>query len=341
MKGSGKKKMTDFEKTNTGTVLIVDDVPANVSVLLDFLGDAGFQVLVAESGTGALDQLRYARPDIILLDVVMPGIDGFEVCRKLKASTEYQNIPVIFMTALSETVDKVTGFAVGAVDYVSKPVQPEEVIARVRAHLEIRRLQKALEEKNRDLEREIRLRLEAEDQLQQSLDQAVIVATRDHRIQFCTRHAWDLLTRYFSPKIVTSLPETIENWIAGDLSATEPVGQVTDDGSLVIREGNGTLTIRLFSEGRSSNTFMLLLDEKVAIDNPEVLQKLGLTPREAEVLYWLTQGKSSPEISVILDAANNTVKKHVQNIFQKLGVENRTAAALQALEILGLPETNA
>ena len=137
------------------------------------------------------------------------------------------------------------------------------------------------------------------------------------------------------------MPETIENWIAGDLTAAEPVGQVTDDGSLVIREGSGTLTVRLFSEGVSSNTIMLLLDEKVAIDNPEVLQKLGLTPREAEVLYWLTQGKSSPEIAVILDAANNTVKKHVQNIFQKLGVENRTAAALQALEILGLPETNA
>ena len=164
--------MVEKRNAHPGTLLIVDDVPANVSVLLDFLGDAGFEVLVAESGAGALDQLRFARPDIILLDVIMPGMDGFEVCRELKATPEYQDIPVIFMTALSDTVDKVRGFSFGAVDFVSKPVQPEEVIARVRAHLEIRWLQEELEGKNRDLEREIRLRLEAEEQLQQSLDQA-------------------------------------------------------------------------------------------------------------------------------------------------------------------------
>jgi DNA-binding CsgD family transcriptional regulator len=82
---------------------------------------------------------------------------------------------------------------------------------------------------------------------------------------------------------------------------------------------------------------MLLLEEKVDLVSPEPLQKLGLTPREAEVLFWLTQGKSSPEIAIILGAAANTVKKHVQNIFQKLGVENRTAAAMRALEVLGMP----
>jgi DNA-binding NarL/FixJ family response regulator len=325
--------MADAESCGTGAILVVDDVPANLAVLLDFLGDAGFEVLVAESGASALDQIRYSKPDIILLDVLMPGLDGFEVCRWLKEDSDYRDIPVIFMTALSETVDKVTGFEAGAVDYVSKPVQPEEVLARVQAHLEIRRLQRVLEEKNRELEREIRLRLEAEDQLQQSLDQAVIVATRDHRIQFCTRHAWDLLGRYFSEKILIDLPEAIETWIeAGGEPESAPKRP------LVIEKGRGTLTVRHFSEGDSGQTTMLLLDERVEINDPAVLQQLGLTPREAEVLFWMTQGKSSPEIAVILEAANNTVKKHVQNIFQKLGVENRTAAALRALEVIGLPE---
>lgn len=326
--------MAEADRVDRGAILVVDDVPANLGVLLDFLGDAGFEVLVAESGAGALDQIQYSKPDIVLLDVLMPGLDGFEVCRRLKADPELRDIPVIFMTALSETVDKVNGFEAGAVDYVSKPVQPEEVLARVQAHLEIRRLQRVLEEKNRELEREIRLRLEAEDQLQQSLDQAVIVATRDHQIQFCTRHAWDLLTRYFSAKILVRLPEAIEAWIETDGGSGRESA-----GPLVIERGRGTLTVRHFSEGNSNNATMLLLEEKVEINDPAVLQQLGLTPREAEVLFWMTQGKSSPEIAVILEAANNTVKKHVQNIFQKLGVENRTAAALLALEVIGLPDT--
>ncbi|MEZ5275197.1 MAG: response regulator transcription factor [Opitutaceae bacterium] len=331
--------MADSKVFKPGAILVVDDVPANLSVLLDFLGDAGFEVLVAESGQGALDQIGYSRPDIILLDVMMPGLDGFEVCRRLKADAGFRDIPVIFMTALTETVDKVKGFEAGAVDFVSKPVQPEEVLARVQAHLEIRHLQRVLEEKNRELEHEILLRLEAEDQLQQSLDQAVIVATRDHRIQFCTRHAWDLLSRYFSAKILVTLPEAIETWIAGGVRPEGSAGTGgAKDGPLVITRDRGTLTVRLFSEGDSSQTVMLLLDEKVEINDPKPLEQLGLTPREAEVLFWMTQGKSSPEIAVILEAAPNTVKKHVQNIFQKLGVENRTAAALRALEVIGLPD---
>ena len=331
--------MAEAPAFQAGSLLVVDDVPANLSVLLDFLGEEGFEVLVAESGQGALEQIRYSRPDLILLDVMMPGLDGFEVCRRLKADAAFADIPIIFMTALMETVDKVTGFKAGAVDFVTKPVQPEEVVARVRVHLEIRRLQRVLEEKNRELEREICLRLQAEDQLQQSLDQAVIVATRDHRIQFCTRHAWDLLTRYFSAKILVTLPEGIEKWIVGGARPENGEGGGPGRaGPLVIRREQGTLTIRLFSEDESSNTFMLLLDEKVQINDPVALQQLGLTPREAEVLYWMTQGKSSPEIAVILDASPNTVKKHVQNIFQKLGVENRTAAALRALEVIGLPD---
>jgi DNA-binding response OmpR family regulator/DNA-binding CsgD family transcriptional regulator len=324
----------DHSFPQPASILVVDDVPANAGVLLEFLGEVGFKVLVAESGAGALEQMQYARPDIILLDVLMPGMDGLAVCRRLKHDAATRDIPVIFMTALTETVDKVAGFAAGAVDYVTKPVEPQEVLARVRAHLEIRRLQKELEEKHAALAREIDWRNAAEEQLQQSLDQAVVIARRDHTIQFCTKLAWNLLERYFGPKILTALPPDLAAWVAGERTA-----QPRPDRFTLERDGS-ELTMRRFSEGSGDSTVMLLLEEKVDLASPEPLQRLGLTPREAEVLFWLTQGKSSPEIGVILNAALNTVKKHVQNIFQKLGVENRTAAAVRALEVLGLPPTD-
>lgn len=179
------------------TILIVDDVPANLGVLLDFLDTAGYEVLVAESGRGALDQLAYAEPDIILLDVTMPGIDGYETCRRVKADERWRDTPVLFLTALNEPTDKVRGFEVGAVDFISKPLHPEEVLARVRAHLQIRSLQRDLEEKNALLEKAVALRLEAENQLQQSLDRAVLIVCEQDQIQFCTRLAGRLLARYF------------------------------------------------------------------------------------------------------------------------------------------------
>ena len=135
-----------------GTVLIVDDTPENVAVLFDHLSQSGFKVLVAESGESALPQVRYAQPDLLLLDVMMPGIDGFEVCRRLKRHPDTQNIPIIFMTALAETGDKVRAFAAGAVDYITKPFQHEEVLARVTAHLTLRRLRDELTSANERLE---------------------------------------------------------------------------------------------------------------------------------------------------------------------------------------------
>jgi len=127
------------------TILIVDDNPTNLGVLFDYLRGSGFKVLIAEDGDGALQRATYANPDIILLDVLMPGIDGFETCRLLKENEETCDIPVIFMTALSETVDKVRGFELGAVDYVTKPLQHEEVLARIQTHLTIRKQNKELD----------------------------------------------------------------------------------------------------------------------------------------------------------------------------------------------------
>ena len=138
-----------------GTLLIVDDMPANIAVLVESLEQHGFEALVARDGESALEQAGYAQPDLILLDVMMPGMDGFETCRRLKASAETREIPVIFMTALDETDDKVRGFTAGAVDYVTKPFQQEEVIARVRTHLALCRLRHDLAEANARLEERV------------------------------------------------------------------------------------------------------------------------------------------------------------------------------------------
>ena len=126
------------------TILIVDDTPANLSVLVDTLGDAGYHLMVAEDGEDALAQTARTQPDLILLDVMMPGLDGFETCRRLKAEPATRDIPVIFMTALTDTTEKVRAFAAGAVDYLTKPIQHEEALARIGTHLTLRRLQHEL-----------------------------------------------------------------------------------------------------------------------------------------------------------------------------------------------------
>jgi two-component system, NtrC family, sensor kinase len=138
-----------------GTILIVDDNSANLGVLSDALSQAGFEVRVAKSGKMALERVKYALPDLILLDVMMPEIDGFETCRRLQANPETTHIPVIFMTALSDTANKVEGFQLGAVDYITKPFQQEEVLARVKLHLKLHVLAEKLEEKNMLLEQKV------------------------------------------------------------------------------------------------------------------------------------------------------------------------------------------
>lgn len=150
----------NVEDANKHTILIVDDVPANVRVLYEFLLKQGFKVRVAKDGKSAIKTTEHACPDLILLDIMMPGMDGFEVCQILKSQESTREVPVIFMTALADTIDKIRGFSLGAVDYITKPFQQEEVLARVNAHLSLRKLQ-------RELIDEIQQRKEAEMTLQQ------------------------------------------------------------------------------------------------------------------------------------------------------------------------------
>jgi len=283
-------------------VLVVDDTPANLALVLEALTDSGHEVLVAEGGLSALTLLQYTTPDIILLDVVMPELDGFATCTRLKANPAWRDIPVLFMTALDEPTDKVRAFTAGAVDYILKPAHPAEVLARVTAHLKIRALQSSLED-------ELAMRIEAENQLSQSLDRAALLVDATGRIIFSTRLAETLLHRHCPDYQAGQLPTNLE---------------ATDS----------PLRVRRFAEPGRLELTLLLLEEHTASPGPAALLSLGITPREAEVLYWVAQGKSNPDIATILGAGVRTVHKHVENLFRKLGLETRNAAALTALEIL-------
>jgi two-component system, NtrC family, sensor kinase len=172
----GDKFADDKSGAALPTIMIVDDTPANVGVLGWYFEENGFRVVVAQDGEEALERAQFVQPDLILLDVMMPGIDGFETCRRLKMMPEIKEIPVIFMTALSDTNEKISGFKAGGVDYVTKPCQIEEVLARVNTHLSLRSMQRKLEVQNR------RLRAESEERqrVQQSLNNSYAELKQTH-----------------------------------------------------------------------------------------------------------------------------------------------------------------
>jgi DNA-binding response OmpR family regulator/DNA-binding CsgD family transcriptional regulator len=300
-------------------ILLVDDVPANLGALGEFLVAAGAKLFIAQSGEAALARLAAVQPDVVLLDVTMPGMDGFETCRRLRAQPEWADVPVLFITALGETADKVAGFAAGGADYIAKPFQAEEVLARVAAHLRIRALQRELaaraeelQRQNDALELEMQRRLATERAMQRSLDRAVLVATPAGEIQFCSDRAARLLARY--------LPGAAAERVPAALLRGERI-----EGLEVVHSARG-----------DRDAVLWLFEERAAPPTPAMLESLGLTPREAEILFWIAHGKTNGEIGVILQLAPNTVKKHVQNLLPKLGVETRIAAALRAMEEIGL-----
>ena len=171
------------------TVLIVDDTPANISVLAEHLGNHGFSVMVAQDGEEGIERAQFGQPELILLDVMMPGMGGFEACRRLKANEATKDIPIIFMTALSDIADKITGYKMGAVDYVTKPFHAEEVLARINTHLKLQAMQRQLTLQNQQLQEEIAVRQNAEaliaqrsEELKRSnaeLEQMAYVASHD------------------------------------------------------------------------------------------------------------------------------------------------------------------
>ena len=218
------------ENSAGGVVLIVDDNPANLEMLGHFLNLSGFEVLVAIDGESAIEQAVYAQPDLILLDILMPEVDGFETCRRLKADQSTQDIPVIFMTALNGTADKVKGFDVGAVDYVTKPIQLEEVLARIASHLSIQNLQKKIRKQNLLLQQEVKERQRAEEQIRllQAITQAIgesqdfYSALKVTLCQVCKAIGWNYGQAWI-PNSDGTLLESSSTWYTS----------TTEDGTLI------------------------------------------------------------------------------------------------------------
>lgn len=139
------------QDSGKGTILLVDDNPANLAVLSNFLSADGFEILVSQDGESAIWQAEHEHPNLILLDILMPGLGGFETCRQLKSQSATRHIPVIFMTALADTQNKIQGFELGGIDYITKPLQPEEVLARVNVHITLQRQQQQIQKQNAQL----------------------------------------------------------------------------------------------------------------------------------------------------------------------------------------------
>jgi len=304
------------------TILVVDDVPANLSVLFDALTGAGHAVLVAESGESTMALLPRVVPDLVLLDVRLPGMDGFATCAALKRDERWRAIPVIFLTSLDTPAEKVRAFAAGAVDYVTKPIDPAEVVARVGAHLRLQDLQRELAAKNAALAAEVAERRDAEQRLRHSLDRAVLLVESGGRVVFATTLAEHLVRKYFAG--AAALPEALRPLLAPEAPARLAV---TVDGR--------TLAARALRAPAGGPPFCLLLEESRPEATPAALLTLGLTLREAEVLYWVSEGKSNADIGLLLGASPRTIEKHLENIFAKLGLENRASAMRTALAVLG------
>ena len=313
-------------------VLIVDDAPDNLSVLHDALDESGHTVLVALSGEAALARARQAQPDVVLLDAVMPGMDGFEVARRLKADPWTASIPIIFMTGLTETEHLVQALAAGGVDYVTKPVKPQEVMARMGAHL--RTAQQA------------RRGAVEQQQARNALDAfgyaTITVRERDGRLMWQTPLARELLKRYCGTE-APETPEVVVQWLRRHvLDGRSHTPLATEPPRLTLDQGGRQLTFRLHlvvgdpadasPNGEGGDWLIVMQETSDASTLQALAQSFALTAREAEVLYWVTKGKINRDVADILGSSPATVKKHLERIHAKLGVETRTAAAAMAIQ---------
>jgi CheY-like chemotaxis protein/DNA-binding CsgD family transcriptional regulator len=303
--------------TNSDLVLIVDDVPENLSLLHDALDEAGYTVLVATNGESALQRASHSRPDVILLDAVMPGMDGFEVARRMKADFATQHIPIIFMTGLTETEHVVAAFAAGGADYVTKPIKPQEVLARIAAHMQNARQMK-----------QARTALDAFGQA------TIAVRASDGRLVWQTPLARKLLRDYLGVEHDQAPPRLLA-WIGEAQRAAvehrEPPVLVADESRRLLASLHDPSSVGHENPGHEGEWLLVLHEENHASTIEALMAAFRLTQREAEVLYWVTKGKINKDIGEILGTSPRTVNKHLEHVFEKLGVETRTAAANLAM----------
>ncbi len=295
-------------------VLVVDDSPDALSLINDALEAQGMDVLVALEGKQALTIAKRIRPDVILLDAVMPVMDGFETCRQLKAIPDLAEIPVLFMTGLSATDDIVKGLEAGGVDYLVKPINPNELIARIKVHLN-----------------NARSAMRAQNALD-STGQHLFTVCSGEEISWATPQAYALFAKaqVEVQQQGSDFHQQLKRWLKSepDIGSTQPIEQL-----------EYPLILKLVGFNAEGDALVKLIDGNLPTDAALLKSKLSLTERESEVLFWIAKGKTNRETAEILLMSPRTVNKHLEQIFPKLGVENRTAAAGIALRVLSEAET--
>ncbi|MEO9655960.1 MAG: response regulator transcription factor [Marinomonas sp.] len=290
-------------------VLVVDDSPDALSLINDTLETANMDILVALEGKQALTITKRIRPDIILLDAIMPNMDGFETCKALKADANLATIPVIFMTGLSDTDDIVKGLEAGGVDYLTKPIKPNELIARMKVHLNNARLTNSAQ-----------LALD-------STGQHLMTVSDAGDIEWATPQTYALFAK----------ARATDDWQQNDMAMQLRLWLSQNpaiDSRIQLQNLDYPLSVKMVNNQTGQERLLKLEDGKRPTGPHLLKQKLDLTERESEVLHWLANGKTNRDIAQILDMSPRTVNKHLEQIFPKLGVENRTAAAGIALKVL-------
>lgn len=294
-------------------VLVVDDSPESLSFLTQALEEAGVTVLVATSGEGALTIAGRITPDIVLLDAMMPKMDGFETCRRLKAQAALQHVPVIFMTGLTETEHVVNALDSGGVDYLTKPIDIDELQARIKVHLAnartVQSAQVALDATGRHL----------------------IAVSKSGAVQWSTPQAQKILQGPGGP--VGLLNRTALELAAWLQRMSDGSPERNASFSIDLNEGAPLQITYMGMIGPDEYLFRLARDVQTGQD--QVLRDhFGITAREAEVLLWIAKGKSNRDIGEILGLSPRTVNKHLEQIYTKLGVENRASAAVKAAQVI-------
>ncbi len=291
------------------SVLIVDDVPENLSMLHDALDEAGHEVRVALHGEAALLSVQTRLPDVILLDAVMPGMDGFEVCRRLREHESACDVPVIFMTGLSEAEHVMAGFAAGGSDYITKPVRPDEVLARIAVHVgqarHVRQARTALDAHGRAM---------------------FAMHPETGYVVWQTPLARQIL------QAESQCHELVHGWLK---QCIHNLADVHDGQMLRMGEAEHQLVFSLSHQTDDGEWLVCVRESSSSRLFDRMVKELGLTPREAEVMYWVIHGKTNRDIGEILGGSPRTVNKHLEHIFSKLNVETRTAAASAVMNRLG------
>jgi|TARA_R110000851_G_scaffold222970_1_gene375864 DNA-binding response OmpR family regulator/DNA-binding CsgD family transcriptional regulator len=287
--------------------MVVDDAVDCIRMINDALESAGMTVLIALEGSQALTISQNITPDIVLMDAIMPNMDGFETCRRLKQNPDFANTPIIFMTGLSDTEHVVMGLKCGGVDYITKPINTTELMARMQVHLT-----------NARMAHSARAALD-------TAGQNLFAVDRHGAILWSTPQVHQRLTGGGSNNLEL-LTNNLANWLSHN------------------PENGHSLTLDFLPELHAVE-FLTLVDEREYLLRLQEVQKpseatgalrtrFSLTGRESDVLLWIANGKTNREIGQILEMSPRTVNKHLEQVFRKLGVENRTSAAAAAIKCL-------